>query len=155
MSENHWHREPRMEKSFRLWGIWIFDSWFTTRHTKNLFLVKRCLLHISMFLLIPFMFVVLPQEWNTLLVVLSLFQVSVLLFFVVVPSLIVCFLFMMEMQITSWGLRRWSSYSLEDGRSLERLPDSNKWVLFFSSPLLPYVLCIEWSPLKNIILAKV
>ncbi|KAG2274304.1 hypothetical protein Bca52824_056859 [Brassica carinata] len=27
--------------------------------------------------------------------------------------------------ITSWGLRRWSSYSLEDGRSLERLPDSN------------------------------
>ncbi|CAN7033966.1 unnamed protein product [Brassica oleracea var. botrytis] len=28
--------------------------------------------------------------------------------------------------ITSWGLRRWSSYSLEDGRSLERLPDSNK-----------------------------
>ncbi|WZZ27272.1 hypothetical protein YC2023_010673 [Brassica napus] len=28
--------------------------------------------------------------------------------------------------ITSWGLRRWSSYSLEDGQSLERLPDSNK-----------------------------
>ncbi|KAF3564947.1 hypothetical protein DY000_02018395 [Brassica cretica] len=32
----------------------------------------------------------------------------------------------MIIRITSWGLRRWSSYSLEDGRSLERLPDSNK-----------------------------
>ncbi|KAH0873371.1 LOW QUALITY PROTEIN: hypothetical protein HID58_070733 [Brassica napus] len=28
--------------------------------------------------------------------------------------------------ITSWGLRRWSSYSLGDGRSLERLPDFKK-----------------------------
>ncbi|KAL0751131.1 hypothetical protein Bca101_033134 [Brassica carinata] len=35
--------------------------------------------------------------------------------------------------ITSWGLRRWSSYSLEDGRSLERLPDSNKLLAFFMS----------------------
>ncbi|KAF3530177.1 hypothetical protein DY000_02040000 [Brassica cretica] len=31
-----------------------------------------------------------------------------------------------DSKITSWGLRRWSSYSLEDGQSLERLPDSNK-----------------------------